>query len=188
MPTPDCNRWNPFAEVAVAVRKQVQTPVIRPMTVDDVAVVAEMVRQLAEFEKLSQINHCTAGNLFAELSRPDSILEGLLAFETGHAVGMALFFPTFSTFAGRRGLYLEDLFVLPSHRHHGIGTALLRQVARIAVERNYGRMEWTTLLWNTPSIEFYESLGATPNDAWTTFRLLEDGVRRLAGLELAATE
>ena len=109
-------------------------------------------------------------------SRPYA--EALLAEVGGEAVGLALYFHNFSTFLGKPGLYLEDLFVKPAFRGRGIGKALLSRVARIAVERDCGRMEWSVLDWNEPSIRFYESLGAKPLDDWTSFRLTGDALQR----------
>ena len=129
---------------------------------DDAETLAAMVQQLAEYENLTADNHCTAEALRKELSHSDRALEAIIAWQGDEAVGMATFFQTYSTFAARRGLYLEDIFVVERHRHRGIGTEILKHVARLARDRGYGRVEWTTLLWNTPTIEFYESLGATP--------------------------
>ncbi|MDA3962267.1 MAG: GNAT family N-acetyltransferase [Planctomycetota bacterium] len=157
---------------------------IRMAGPDDAAVLAEMIGELAEYERLGDINRSTEETLRAELSAPDSVLQACIAFEGETPVGMATFFTTYSTFAAKRGLYLEDLFVQQDGRHHGYGTELLRYVARYAVERDCGRMEWTTLLWNTVAIEFYEALGATPNDAWTTYRLIGDSLKRLASAQL----
>lgn len=147
---------------------------------DDCETLARLVAELAAYEDLSADNRCTAEALRAELSGADHALEAVIAELDGEVVGMATFFQTYSTFAARRGLYLEDIYVIPSHRHHGVGTAILRHIARLARERGYGRVEWTTLLWNTPAIEFYETLGAKPNDAWTTYRLSGEWMERLA--------
>ena len=153
---------------------------IRMADPGDAEALAGMVCELAEYERLGDINRSTVESLRAELSAPDRVLDACIALESGRPVGMATFFTTYSTFAAKRGLYLEDLFVKPEHRHKGYGTQLLRFVARIAVARDCGRMEWTTLLWNTDAIEFYEALGATPNDAWTTYRLIGDSLQRMA--------
>ena len=104
----------------------------------------------------------------------------IFAMENGREVGFALFFHNFSTFLGRAGLYLEDLFVKPEARGKGIGTALLKQLARIALERGCGRLEWYCLDWNKPSIDFYLSLGAEPLDEWTTYRLTGDTLKHMA--------
>ena len=106
--------------------------------------------------------------------------EVLFALEDGKEVGFALFFHNFSTFLGRSGLYLEDLFVLPQYRGKGYGKGLLSKLASIAVERGYGRMDWWCLDWNRPSIDFYRSLGAVPMDEWTVYRLTDDTLNNLA--------
>lgn len=156
----------------------------------DAAVIAEMVGELAVFERVGDQNHSTAETIAAELSASDGVLEVLLAEIGGQAVGMATFFTTYSTFAAKRGLYLEDIYVKPAFRHQGIGSALMFHLAAIARERDCGRMEWTTLLWNTDAIEFYEAMGATPNDAWTTYRLTDGSLRQLAsdGRAIAASD
>ncbi|MHC5067832.1 MAG: GNAT family N-acetyltransferase [Planctomycetota bacterium] len=149
-------------------------------TTDDAPVLAGLIAELADFERLAEINRCTPENLAAELCAEDGVLQAVVARINDEIVGMAGFFVTYSTFAAKRGIYLEDLYVRDEYRHHGVGTALLRYVANIAVERDYGRMEWTTLLWNTDATEFYEALGATPNDAWTAYRLIGGSLQRLA--------
>ena len=110
-----------------------------------------------------------------------SDLEVVLGFEGDTPVGIAIFFHNFSTFLGKRGLYLEDLFVKPEHRGKGYGKALLTHLATIAVARGCGRMEWSVLDWNAPSIAFYRRLGAVPMDEWTVFRLTGDALARLGG-------
>ena len=154
--------------------------VITEAGVDDAAAVAELVAALAEYEQRSDENCLTEACLRKEFSSPDRVLEALLAQVDGKTVGMATIFPTFTTFAGKRGLYIEDLFVIPEYRGNGVGTALLQHIAKLAVERDCGRIEWTTLLWNTPAIEFYESLGARPNDAWSAYRLSGEWLAKLA--------
>ena len=156
---------------------------IRTATSADAEILHGMVCELAEYERLGDINCSSPESIAAELSSPEGILEACIAEQNGEPVGMATFFHTYSTFAARRGLLLEDLYVKPNFRHLGIGTHLLRFVGKIAVQRNCGRMEWSTLLWNTAAIEFYESLGATPNDAWTTDRIFGDNLHRLAGVD-----
>lgn len=154
--------------------------ILREATVDDAEVLSRLVAELAAYEDLSADNRCTVEAIRDELGRGDRALEAVLAEIDGEVVGMATFFQTYSTFAAKRGLYLEDIYVVAEHRHKGVGTAILRHVVRLARERGYGRVEWTTLLWNTPAIEFYETLGATPNDAWTTYRLSGEWMERLA--------
>jgi GNAT superfamily N-acetyltransferase len=109
------------------------------------------------------------------------VAEVLLAYWAEEPVGFALYFRNFSTFLGQAGIYLEDLFVEPAYRGKGIGKALLTRLARIAVERGYGRLQWSVLDWNTPSIEFYRSLGAVVMDEWTGYRLSGEALDRLAG-------
>jgi GNAT superfamily N-acetyltransferase len=153
---------------------------IRTATRDDVPVIAELIRGLAQFEKLESevvmTEDLLADGLFGE--RPYA--EVLLAEEAGRAVGFALFFHNFSTFVGRPGIYLEDLFVLPERRGSGIGRALLIELARIAVARKCGRMEWAVLDWNRDAIGFYERLGARPNSDWTVYRLTGEALASLA--------
>lgn len=153
---------------------------------DDAGILAQMVAELAEFERLGDVNNSTEETLRAELSAPDRVLEAVVATVDGAPVGMATVFHTYSTFAAKRGVYLEDLYVVHDWRHRGVGTAILRYVARRAIDQGFGRMEWTTLLWNTDAIEFYEALGATPNEAWTTYRLSGAGLARLADADRAA--
>jgi GNAT superfamily N-acetyltransferase len=116
-------------------------------------------------------------NLFG----PRPYAEVLIGEEDGEAAGFAIFFHNFSTFLGRPGIYLEDLFVRPDHRGKGYGRALLARLAKIALERDCGRLEWAVLDWNEPAIGFYRKLGARPNDDWTVFRLAGDALRDLGG-------
>ncbi len=153
---------------------------IRPATRADVPTVARLVRELAEYEKLSHEVVLDEERLADHLFGPRPYAEVLLAGEGGAVVGFALFFFNYSTFVGRPGLYLEDLFVTPAHRGGGQGKALMAAVARLAVERECGRMEWSVLDWNEPSIRFYERLGAKAMDGWTGYRLTGVELRRLA--------
>ena len=147
---------------------------------EDVGVILEFIKELAEYEKMSdQVVADEA--LLHEWIFEKNKAEVIFALEDGVEVGFALFFHNFSTFLGRAGLYLEDIFVKPDHRGRGHGKALIKELARIAVERGCGRMEWCCLDWNKPSIDFYLSLGATPMDEWTTYRLTGDGLTRLGG-------
>ncbi|TME91959.1 MAG: GNAT family N-acetyltransferase [Chloroflexi bacterium] len=123
----------------------------------------------------------TEAALLATLYGPRPYAETVLAEEDGKAVGFALFFHNYSTFLARPGLYLEDLYVLESHRGKGIGKALLAHLAKMAVERGCGRMEWAVLDWNVEAIGFYERLGARPNSDWTVYRLTGESLTRLAG-------
>jgi GNAT superfamily N-acetyltransferase len=152
---------------------------IRPGEPADVPVVADLIRQLAQFEKLEDQVVLTEELLTAGLFGPRPYAEVLLAEEDGKPVGFALFFHSFSTFLARPGMYLEDLFVLPDHRSRGIGRSLLAHLARIAIERGCGRLEWAVLNWNREAIRFYESLGARPNSEWTVYRLSGEALQSL---------
>ena len=137
---------------------------------EDTPKILAFIRALAEYEQMA--DQVVASEELLERQLFDqNAAEVLFALEDGREVGFALFFHNFSTFLGRAGLYLEDLYVLPEHRGKGYGKALLRQLARIALQRGYGRMEWWCLDWNRPSIDFYLSLGAEPMSDWTVYRL-----------------
>ena len=145
----------------------------------DVPEVLRLIRELAEYETLAPEAVATAPALAEALFGDDPAAEVLLAEEDGRAVGFALFFRNFSTFLGKPGIYLEDLFVEPAYRGRGIGRALLKAIAKIAVERGCGRFEWAVLDWNEPAIGFYKSLGARPMDDWTVMRLTGEALRKL---------
>ena len=155
---------------------------IRPCRPDDAETLVAMIRELAVYEKLEEFARATPDALRTHLFGPRPSAEAIMADLNGSPVGFALFFSTFSTFRGEPGLYLEDIFVREAHRNHGIGKALLATVARVAIERGCGRLEWSVLDWNTPSIGFYRSLGAEPMDEWTVQRLHEEPLARLAAL------
>ncbi|HEY6070571.1 MAG TPA: GNAT family N-acetyltransferase [Chthoniobacterales bacterium] len=154
--------------------------IIRSATVTDVPIILELIRALAEYERAPNDVVATEQILQETLFGKKPAAEVLLLFENELAAGFALFFHNFSTWIGRPGLYLEDLFVRPEHRGKGYGRALLIELAKIARERNCGRMEWAVLNWNEPAIEFYRKLGAKPMDEWTVFRLTRDEIARLA--------
>jgi len=154
---------------------------IRPATPNDVPTVAFLIRALSQYEKLEHEVTMTEDRLRATMFGPRPYAEALLAEDDGKPVGFALFFHNYSTFLAQPGLYLEDLYVPESHRGKGIGKSLLVQLAKIAVERNCGRMEWAVLDWNVDAIGFYEKLGAKPNSDWTVYRLVGDSLNRLAG-------
>lgn len=154
---------------------------IRPATRDDVSAIAELIRGLARYEKLENDVVMTEALLDKALFGDRQYAEVLLAEEDGGPVGFALFFHNFSTFLGRPGIYLEDLFVLPEHRGRGIGRRLLTHLAQIAVERDCGRLEWSVLDWNRDAIGFYERIGARPNSEWTVYRLTGEALTGLAG-------
>jgi GNAT superfamily N-acetyltransferase len=153
--------------------------VIRPGEKADVPVIAQLIRELARFEKLEHEVVMTDELLAKNLFGPHRYAETLIAEDGSKPIGFALFFHTFSTFLGRPGLYLEDLFVIPEQRGTGVGRALLRELARIALERECGRLEWAVLNWNRDAIRFYESLGARPNSEWTVFRLADEALTAL---------
>jgi len=155
--------------------------VVRPATSGDTAIVLQMIRDLAEYEKLTQVVAATEEKIRESLFGADPAAEVLLAHEGDECVGFAVFFRTYSTFLARASLYLEDIFVKPHARGQGAGFALLRRVAEIAKERGCGRVEWEVLDWNEPSIEFYNKLGAEPVEGWTKYRLTGDALERLGG-------
>jgi GNAT superfamily N-acetyltransferase len=146
----------------------------------DVPLILVLIRGLAEYEKLSAEVTATEEEIRASLFGRDKAAEVLLAYDADTPVGFAVYFQSYSTFLGRPGLYLEDLFVLPEWRRRGHGRRLLAEIARIAVERNCGRLEWAVLDWNEPALRFYRSLGAKAMDEWTVYRLTGDALRRLA--------
>jgi GNAT superfamily N-acetyltransferase len=153
---------------------------LRPAEPSDVHAIADLIRGLARFEKMEDEVKLTDERLATGLFGPRPYAEAVLAEEDGRPVGFALFFHNFSTFLARPGIYLEDLFVLPEHRGRGIGRALLAHLARLAVERGCGRVEWAVLDWNSEAIAFYERLGARPNTDWTIYRVAGEALVRLA--------
>ena len=153
---------------------------IRSATTHDATTIHALICELARYEREPDAVVCTAEDLREQLSRQRPPFECVLLEERGTAVGFALFFHNYSTWRGRPGLYLEDLFVRESVRGRGGGKALLQHLAAIAVDRGCARFEWMVLDWNTPAIEFYRSLGAVPLTGWTTFRVSGDALERLA--------
>jgi len=145
----------------------------------DCALILSYIRGLAEYEKMSNQVVATE-ELLKEWIFEKRKAEVLFVCDENREVGFALFFHNFSTFLGRAGIYLEDLFVLPEYRGKGYGKGLLKKLAQITVERNCGRLEWACLDWNKPSIDFYRSLGALPMDDWTTYRLTGETLRKVA--------
>ena len=145
----------------------------------DELLLLDLIRELAEYERLSHEVEATPGDISESLFGGGAVAEAVIAEWEGRAVGFALFFRNFSTFVGRPGLYLEDLYVRDDHRGKGIGKALLLHLAGIARDRNYGRMEWSVLDWNEPAIEFYRKLGARPMEEWTVFRLDQEALKEL---------
>jgi len=156
---------------------------IRPAGVQDVPIILELIRDLATYERAPDEVVATKEQLIEVLFGDRPVAEVLLAFEGKSPVGFAVYFYNFSTWLGRPGLYLEDLFVKPEKRGKGYGRALLVELANIARDRGCGRMEWAVLNWNEPAIKFYRALGAKPMDAWTVFRLTRQEIAKLANSE-----
>ncbi len=146
---------------------------------NDCGKILDFIKQLAEYENMANEVVATEA-LLKEWIFEKKKAEVIFALENEKEVGFALFFHNFSTFLGRSGIYLEDLFVLPEYRGKGYGKGLLKQLAKITVERGCGRLEWSCLDWNKPSIDFYISLGATPMDEWTVYRLTGDTLTKMA--------
>ena len=144
---------------------------IRPATADDVPLIRQLIAELADYERLAHAAVATDDDLRAQLFGARPAAEVLIGEVDGEPAGFALFFHNFSTFLGKRGLYLEDLFVRPAARGAGLGRHLMAALARIAVQRDCGRFEWSVLDWNAPAIGFYRSLGAVGMDGWTVQRL-----------------
>jgi GNAT superfamily N-acetyltransferase len=153
---------------------------IHPATRADVPALLDLIRGLAEYERLAHLVAADAALLERELFAPGAVAEAVIGFADGAPAGFAVYFHNFSTFLGRRGLYLEDLFVLPGHRGRGYGRALLLHVARIAHARGCGRFEWMALDWNAPAIGFYKALGAVEMAEWRLFRVTGEALARLA--------
>ena len=154
---------------------------IRPATSADLPLIAALIRELAEYERLSGEVRFDEAVLGEKLFGQRPYAEVLIGEVDGAAQGFALFFHNFSTFEGRPGIYLEDLFVRPAARGKGLGKALLAELARLVVERGCARLEWAVLDWNEPSIGFYKSLGAKPMDEWTVMRVDGKALTKLAG-------
>jgi GNAT superfamily N-acetyltransferase len=153
---------------------------IRQATAADVPAVLTLIRGLADYERLANEVIATEDDLRQSLFGTHPAAEVLLGELEGHAVAFAVFFTNFSTFLGRPGIYLEDLFVQPEQRRHGFGRQLLQYIAALAVERRCGRLEWSVLDWNEPAIRFYQSLGARPMDEWTVHRLTGEALLTFA--------
>ncbi|MCR6495540.1 GNAT family N-acetyltransferase [Thermomonas sp. S9] len=153
---------------------------IRPATADDVPLIRQLIAELAEYEKLAHAAVATDDDLRAQLFGERPAAEVLIGEVDGEPAGFALFFHTFSTFLGKRGLYLEDLYVRPAYRGAGLGRHLMAALARIAAQRGCGRFEWSVLDWNQPAIDFYRRLGANGMDEWTVQRLEGAALHALA--------
>ena len=153
---------------------------IERATERDVPLIFRLIQGLADYEKLAHEVSATEAGLRETLFGARPAADVIIAYAGETPAGFALFFPNYSTFLGKPGLYLEDLFVLPEWRGHGFGLALMKRLARIAVERGCGRFEWSVLDWNEPAIGFYKKLGAVPMEDWTVFRLTGSALTRLA--------
>jgi GNAT superfamily N-acetyltransferase len=158
---------------------------IAPATPGDVPTILAFITELAAYERLSHQVAATEADLHRWLFGPERVVEALVARSDGEPVGFALFFPNFSTFLGRPGIYLEDLYVRESARGRGVGRALLTRLAQIAVARGWGRVEWSVLDWNEPALRFYRSLGASVLDDWRICRLTGDALQQLGSTESA---
>lgn len=157
---------------------------VRPAVETDVPVLLRLIRELADYEKLTDLVVASEETLLQTLFGETRVAEALVGHVGGEPAGMAIYFQNYSTFLAKPGLYLEDLYVQPAHRGKGLGKALITAVARIAVERGCGRYEWTVLDWNTPAIEFYEKLGAEMKDEWRIMRVTGPALEQMARLAL----
>jgi GNAT superfamily N-acetyltransferase len=164
------------------MRSTLVKPRIVPATRKDIPLIRELILELAEYERaLPGEAPVTEKDLAKTLFGKQPAAEVLIAYLGDEPAGFALFFHNYSTWLGKRGIFLEDLFVRPPARKHGIGFALLREIARIALKRDCGRMDWSVLDWNELAISFYKRIGAKPMDDWTTFRLTGDALAHVAG-------
>lgn len=152
---------------------------IRPAKPTEASLILEFIKKLAAYEKCSDEVIADEATIYNSIF-VEKAAEVVFAEENGVVIGFALFFHNFSTFVGRKGLYLEDLFIIPEKRGLGYGKAILKYLADIAIERNCGRMEWICLDWNAPSLAFYRSIGAVPMDEWTVQRMTEEVMKRFA--------
>ena len=159
---------------------------IAPARPEDCATVFALIRALADYERLSHLVVGTEEDLRGELFGVHPVIESVVAWDDDRALGFALFFHNYSTFLARRGLYLEDLFVVPEARGLGIGKALITHCARVAVTRGCGRFEWSVLDWNEPAIAFYQSLGAELLPDWRICRLTGESLQRFGSMDAAA--
>ncbi len=162
------------------ISTKIKNLTIRPATEDDVPVILSLIKGLAEYEKLAHEVVATEELLRDTLFGARTVAEVILGDYDGKLVSFALFFHNYSTFLGRPGIYLEDLFVKPEMRRKGIGKVMLAYVAYLAKERQCGRLEWSVLDWNEPALKFYQTIGAAPMDQWTVHRVTGEGINRLA--------
>lgn len=147
---------------------------------EDAGLIVAFIKELAEYERLTHEVETTEAMIVEALFSARPVAEAVLAYWDGKPEGFAVYFTNFSTFSGRAGMYLEDLFVRPAARRNGIGRALLRYLAGVCIERGYTRFQWAVLDWNQPAIDFYKSLGAVPMDEWTVFRLAGEPLAAIA--------
>ncbi|HEX6436588.1 MAG TPA: GNAT family N-acetyltransferase [Candidatus Binatia bacterium] len=154
---------------------------IAPASIEDVPLILAFIKKLAEYERLAHDVVATEDSLRRTLFEPRKTAEVAIGYFQKKPIGLVLFFHNYSTFLGRPGLYIEDLVVDEPYRRRGFGSALLRYVARLAVERNCGRLEWSVLDWNQPAVDFYTKLGAVPMSDWTVFRVTGQNLAKLAG-------
>lgn len=155
---------------------------VRFAEIDDTPTILRLIKELSVYEKLAHTVINTEDQIKKYLFGQHKFAEVLIANFDNQPVGFALFFHNYSTFVGKPGIYLEDLFVEPEMRGKGIGKKLFLELVKIAKDRNCGRIEWSVLNWNTPAIDFYKSMGAVPMDEWTVYRLTEDKIDELAGI------
>jgi GNAT superfamily N-acetyltransferase len=153
---------------------------IAPSVPADVPAIYAMIRELAEYEKLLHEMEASEEDVRRALFGSPACAQALVARLNGEAVGFALYFNTFSTFVGRPGIWLEDLYVRPAWRKQGVGGKLLARLAQITIERNYGRLEWSVLDWNQPAIDVYKAIGAKPKEEWTIMRMTGESLKQLA--------
>jgi GNAT superfamily N-acetyltransferase len=165
---------------SAASAAKAQRPQIRPATPADVPLILAFIRKLAEYGDIADEVTATEPNVSDALFGPQRIADAIIAYAGADPVGFALYSYTFSSFRGLPGIYVEDLFVEQTYRGGGVGKALLVHIAKLARERGCARLEWSVLNWNERAMEFYQDLGAVPMDEWTTFRLMDDALERLA--------
>lgn len=163
----------------IQIKTKIEGFTLRNVEEKDCGLLLQLLKELAVYEKMEHLVETTE-ELLKEALFVKKVTEAVIAEANGVPVGYAVYFHNFSTFVGRPGIYLEDIYVKPEHRGKGYGKAMLAYVAKLAVERNCGRLEWTVLDWNAPSIAFYKSLGAVPLDEWTIYRLDKETLKNLA--------
>lgn len=153
---------------------------IRPASADDAGLILQFIRELAIYEKAESSVQTDEAGIRASLFGADAKAQALICERDAQAIGYAVYFYNYSTWLGRNGIYLEDLYVSPEHRGSGAGKALLQHIAKLAVAQGCGRFEWSVLDWNAPAIDFYKAAGATAQDEWTVYRLQGEALRRFA--------